>query len=745
MNARYIPICAVSVALLIGSVPLRADELPDRLSGDSCDVAIPISGLPFSDWGDTCQFSDIYDEICPFNSPGAPDVVYVLVPDYDVTVDISLCKDSNYDTKLYVYEDVCGAYQSGTAIACNDDSCSTPSYPDPYVSEILGLDLAAGVQYYIMVDGYSVEDCGDYTLDITLAGASALECPAEAVAGQPAHLPSENWVLPASDAYDWGAPLCYEYVPALATPIGGVHWWGVMMESESPCTDSDPTFEIRFYEDFDGTPGAQICSYTTTATITPTGVWYEGWFELLYFTADAIEPCCELPEGGWVSIQGFGDEACVFFWLSSGTGDGMSWRFTDGTPTWEYYDLSLCLLECPYEDCNNNGIPDEEDLANCQGEPWCDDCNGNGILDECDIADETSMDCQEDGIPDECQLTENDCNENSVPDDCDIAEGYSTDWNGNGVPDDCEPDCNNNGYPDDWDLSIGDGDDCNGNGLLDECDITDGAPDVNFNAIPDECEPDCNGNGVPDAWDISTGTSADCDGNGIPDECDIADGAADVNGNGVLDECEADCNGNGLPDAWDIDSGVSADCNANGIPDECDLVTGAADVNINGVLDECELDCNANGVPDDWDVSSGDRPDCNGNGVPDECDLADGTSLDANENGLPDECEEAGRELTDEEYSCFMRGLLLLMQGVDVNSDHEDIDCVLFALDVLAGRLEETEQDTMDGTGTPDGTGDQAGQPAPATLGTGVCPIVCGVMLSVTLAGLFWTRRRGER
>ena len=64
------------------------------------------------------------------------------------------------------------------------------------------------------------------------------------------------------------------------------------------------------------------------------------------------------------------------------------------------------------------------------------DCNQNGVPDECDIASGFSGDCQPNGKPDEC---EPDCNNNSIPDDCDIAAQTSPDCNHNGVPDECEP------------------------------------------------------------------------------------------------------------------------------------------------------------------------------------------------------------------------------------------------------------------------------------------------------------------
>ncbi|MBN2560854.1 MAG: thrombospondin type 3 repeat-containing protein [Phycisphaerae bacterium] len=104
------------------------------------------------------------------------------------------------------------------------------------------------------------------------------------------------------------------------------------------------------------------------------------------------------------------------------------------------------------------------------------DCNSNGVPDVQDIANGTSEDC----------------NENGVPDECDIADGTSEDANGNDVPDECDPkDCNENGIPDEEDIASGTSQDCNDNDVPDECDITDGTSlDVNDNGIPDECDPD---------------------------------------------------------------------------------------------------------------------------------------------------------------------------------------------------------------------------------------------------------------
>ncbi|MGD8452227.1 MAG: M14 family zinc carboxypeptidase [Phycisphaerae bacterium] len=81
-----------------------------------------------------------------------------------------------------------------------------------------------------------------------------------------------------------------------------------------------------------------------------------------------------------------------------------------------------------------------------------------------------------------------DCNENGVPDVEEIAAGTSLDVNSNQVPDECESDCNDNGVPDEWELATGAVGDCNGNAYPDDCDVADGlGTDVNGDGLLDDC------------------------------------------------------------------------------------------------------------------------------------------------------------------------------------------------------------------------------------------------------------------
>jgi len=369
----------------------------------------------------------------------------------------------------------------------------------------------------------------------------------------------------------------------------------------------------------------------------------------------------------------------------------------------------------------------------------------------------TIGECQKSYLRITVEYVVNDCNENGIPDDCDIASLASDDCNFNGRPDECERDCNSNGVPDECDVIGGGSTDCNSNGLLDECELA--VP----TAASDNCEDailvtsgvqyafDTTGfnedgvtscsNSSPSAWYRYIPTTSGiavislCDSPGTIDnhvsvysECpgdltnqvacssgscgyagrmatlsvDVVAGrtyliriggqtgishmtitgpegfSADCNQNGLPDDCDTtgnDCNSNGVPDDCEV---LAQDCNSNGTPDECDAVDGfSTDCNANMLPDECEADCNSNGVPDDCDVAMGTSGDCDANIIPDECQLdcdadqvADaceiisGADADCNTNGIPDSCELSGCPMGDPScMDCNQNGIL---DGCDI-------------------------------------------------------------------------------
>ena len=140
--------------------------------GDKIENPFIVTGLPFSASGTTVGFEDDYDEVCPYTGSTSPDVVYMMTSSGG-TYDITLCDDSQYDTKVYVLDvngDVIESDPTGGqttyGIACNDDECTTAAGVN-WVSQLVGLPLDAGL-FYVVIDGYS-GDSGDYTLDISVS------------------------------------------------------------------------------------------------------------------------------------------------------------------------------------------------------------------------------------------------------------------------------------------------------------------------------------------------------------------------------------------------------------------------------------------------------------------------------------------------------------------------------------------------------------------------------------------------
>jgi len=144
---------------------------PGRQGGDTILDAVVIS-LPYSGVGTTVGYSDDYDEECPYTQSTSPDVVYRFTPEIDEVVDIDML-GSAYDTKIYVYD------ENLALVACNDDF-----YPD-YTSKIESLALMAGMDYYLVIDGYG-GDAGDYVLNIVDYEPCVISCPSGAqLEGEP--------------------------------------------------------------------------------------------------------------------------------------------------------------------------------------------------------------------------------------------------------------------------------------------------------------------------------------------------------------------------------------------------------------------------------------------------------------------------------------------------------------------------------------------------------------------------------
>jgi hypothetical protein len=93
---------------------------------------------------------------------------------------------------------------------------------------------------------------------------------------------------------------------------------------------------------------------------------------------------------GWPNQQKIGD---YYDMISDRVGAHLAYAATYNGEQDVYY------LRIGAYDCNDNGIPDPDDIAS-QGSA---DCNANDVPDECEIAAGTAADDNGNGIPDECE------------------------------------------------------------------------------------------------------------------------------------------------------------------------------------------------------------------------------------------------------------------------------------------------------------------------------------------------------
>ncbi len=146
---------------------LPPDPAVLRQGGDTIEdaVRVPIPSIDLV--GTNVGYGDDYGESCPYGGGTSPDVVYSILPDRDMGVNLDMY-GSSYDTKVFVYD------QDLQLIACNDDF-----YPD-YTSFIENMPVVGGLEYFVVVDGY-FGDAGDYLLDIVEWVPCVIECPVGAV------------------------------------------------------------------------------------------------------------------------------------------------------------------------------------------------------------------------------------------------------------------------------------------------------------------------------------------------------------------------------------------------------------------------------------------------------------------------------------------------------------------------------------------------------------------------------------
>jgi hypothetical protein len=245
---------------------------------------------------------------------------------------------------------------------------------------------------------------------------------------------------------------------------------------------------------------------------------------------------------------------------------------------------------CEYPDCNGNGLPDFEDIANgystdCDADEIpdecqpCEDCDGNGLLEVCEAAYLEGLVAQYWTSDDPGDFTERKVVQ--------VDPNIDFDW-GNGAP---LPELPADDFAIRWTGTITTPD-VSGTYLFHPQSDDGVRLWVDDQLLVDEWHP-ASGSEYTAPITLAANTSYvlrldyyEAGGDAriflrwtVPGEAKVIVPStalgpmADADGNGFPDVCDAtDCNGNGISDFLDVSTGTSPDCNANCIPDECDIV-----------------------------------------------------------------------------------------------------------------------------------------------------------------------------
>ncbi|MFZ5980464.1 MAG: hypothetical protein ACOYVF_07505 [Candidatus Zixiibacteriota bacterium] len=166
------------------------------------------------------------------------------------------------------------------------------------------------------------------------------------VFGQPPDFPAEIYTMTSDDGM--AQQYCvYDNFSSLSH-VGSIHFWGIQGHFDGGWYACDPpenpmNFEINFYNDAGGTPGALLYSFTKTLTGQPTGI-------ILYSTYEIYEFQTQFPQipmsSGWLSVQGIDFPDCWYLVISSRSGyDDHCYQWDGMVMADRTYDMAMCLME----------------------------------------------------------------------------------------------------------------------------------------------------------------------------------------------------------------------------------------------------------------------------------------------------------------------------------------------------------------------------------------------------------------
>jgi hypothetical protein len=224
-----------------------------------------------------------------------------------------------------------GTYQ-GDGTVCEPNLCPQPT----------GACCYADGSCHIMSQSACSAHGGTYRGDGTVCEpnpCAAFDCPAYSLFGQPAN-DCASWSNALTSAVTSSFNyLCADDYTGVWGIISWMRFWGLSLNC---CwTEADPSylvFDIRFYQDDGGMPGAAVATYTGVVPVVTQMCQWSGLYTFYQFDVWTLVPPFSGPIDGWVSVQSQQNALdSAFLWLDAGAGNALQ----NGSPIG--FDLGFCL------------------------------------------------------------------------------------------------------------------------------------------------------------------------------------------------------------------------------------------------------------------------------------------------------------------------------------------------------------------------------------------------------------------
>ncbi len=138
-------------------------------------------------------------------------------------------------------------------------------------------------------------------------------------------------------------------IEGFGNPIGAIRFFGIQgfySGGWGAMNDVDPfEFEIKFYADNAGTPGAEIATYSESLNHVDLGVPFATIFNVFHWNFTPSTPISGLPATFWIGIANTNTNAW-FMWLDTPSGQGSAMQYDIELGTWDVSDNScgICIV-----------------------------------------------------------------------------------------------------------------------------------------------------------------------------------------------------------------------------------------------------------------------------------------------------------------------------------------------------------------------------------------------------------------